>query len=162
MKIIFIGTVIASREILTHLIECKEEIVGVVTSKTNKFNSDNANLENVSKRNNIPILKTNDINNQNVKKWIAQKSPEIIICMGWSSLLDENTLNLCKRGVIGFHPSMLPFNRGRHPIIWSLALGLKETGSTFFKMTKEDPNILSRAFYKMWEMIYYFYHFFLI
>lgn len=26
----------------------------------------------------------------------------------------------------------------------------------FFNMTKEDPNILSRAFYKMWEMIYYF------
>ena len=23
-------------------------------------------------------------------------------------------------------------------------------------MSKEDPNILSRAFYKMWEMIYYF------
>lgn len=26
----------------------------------------------------------------------------------------------------------------------------------YFKMTKEDPNILSRAFYKMWEIIYYF------
>jgi 23S rRNA U2552 (ribose-2'-O)-methylase RlmE/FtsJ len=26
----------------------------------------------------------------------------------------------------------------------------------FFNMSKEDPNILSRAFYKMWEMIYYF------
>ena len=26
----------------------------------------------------------------------------------------------------------------------------------YFKMTKEDPNIMSRAFYKMWEMIYYF------
>ena len=28
----------------------------------------------------------------------------------------------------------------------------------YFKMTKEDPNILSRAFYKMWEIIYYFEH----
>ena len=26
----------------------------------------------------------------------------------------------------------------------------------YFKMKKEDPNILSRAFYKMWEIIYYF------
>ena len=26
----------------------------------------------------------------------------------------------------------------------------------YFSMTKDDPNILSRAFYKMWEIIYYF------
>lgn len=26
----------------------------------------------------------------------------------------------------------------------------------YFNMTKDDPNIMSRAFYKMWEMIYYF------
>ena len=26
----------------------------------------------------------------------------------------------------------------------------------YFGMTKEDPNIMSRAFYKMWEIIYYF------
>lgn len=37
-------------------------------------------------------------------------------------------------GVIGFHPAALPNNRGRHPIIWALALGLNETASTFFKM----------------------------
>ena len=37
-------------------------------------------------------------------------------------------------GILGYHPSLLPFNRGRHPIIWALALGLKETGSTFFFM----------------------------
>jgi len=26
----------------------------------------------------------------------------------------------------------------------------------YFEMSKEDPNIMSRAFYKMWEIIYYF------
>lgn len=26
----------------------------------------------------------------------------------------------------------------------------------YFNMSKDDPNIMSRAFYKMWEMIYYF------
>ncbi|CAN1498979.1 Fmt Methionyl-tRNA formyltransferase [Burkholderiaceae bacterium] len=40
-------------------------------------------------------------------------------------------------GVIGFHPSVLPANRGRHPIIWALALGLKETASTFFFMDED-------------------------
>ena len=33
---------------------------------------------------------------------------------------------------------------------------LTKSTKDFFKMKKDDPNILSRAFYKMWEMIYYF------
>jgi methionyl-tRNA formyltransferase len=37
-------------------------------------------------------------------------------------------------GVIGFHPAALPENRGRHPLIWALVLGLKETASSFFFM----------------------------
>ena len=39
-------------------------------------------------------------------------------------------------GVVGYHPAALPKNRGRHPIIWALVLGLKETVSTFFFMDK--------------------------
>ena len=34
--------------------------------------------------------------------------------------------------------------------------GLNSITKEYFNMTKDDPNIMSRAFYKMWEMIYYF------
>ena len=37
-------------------------------------------------------------------------------------------------GVIGYHPAALPKNRGRHPLIWALVLGLKKTASSFFIM----------------------------
>ena len=58
--------------------------------------------------------------------------PDLIICVGWSQILKSEILNIPKLGVIGFHPSKLPENRGKHPIIWSLVLGKKETASTFF------------------------------
>ena len=32
------------------------------------------------------------------------------------------------------YPSALPANRGRHPLIWALVLGLRETASSFFLM----------------------------
>ena len=44
----------------------------------------------------------------------------------------EDILKIPHLGVIGYHPAELPKNRGRHPIIWALALGLKKTASTFF------------------------------
>jgi methionyl-tRNA formyltransferase len=49
-------------------------------------------------------------------------------------------------GVLGFHPTKLPQNRGRHPIIWSLALGLKKSASTFFFMDEgaDSGKILSQ------------------
>lgn len=43
-------------------------------------------------------------------------------------------LNLFPKGVVGFHPASLPKNRGRHPIIWALTLGLTETASSFFML----------------------------
>jgi methionyl-tRNA formyltransferase len=47
---------------------------------------------------------------------------------------------------VGYHPTLLPDNRGRHPLIWALALGLRETGSTFFFMDEgaDTGDILSQ------------------
>jgi len=53
--------------------------------------------------------------------------------------------------VIGYHPSDLPSNRGRHPIIWALALGLKKIASTFFLMNEnaDSGSLLSKKFIKI-------------
>ena len=49
-------------------------------------------------------------------------------------------------GVIGYHPASLPQNRGRHPFIWALVLGLNQSASTFFFMQEgaDDGDILSQ------------------
>lgn len=71
------------------------------------------------------------------KLYIEQRSPDVIMCLGWSQLLDEEMLAMPTIGCIGFHPAELPYNRGRHPLIWALALGLKQTASTFFFMNSK-------------------------
>ena len=49
-------------------------------------------------------------------------------------------------GFLGYLPSLLPFNRGRHPLIWAKVLGLRKTGSTFFFMDdgSDTGDILSQ------------------
>jgi methionyl-tRNA formyltransferase len=56
------------------------------------------------------------------------------MCIGWSRLLGPDLLAIPPKGCVGFHPAALPRNRGRHPIIWALVLGLSETASTLFLM----------------------------
>tara|TARA_B100001093_G_scaffold419672_1_gene411305 strand:- start:6424 stop:7305 length:882 start_codon:yes stop_codon:yes gene_type:complete len=146
MKILFIGSVEFSKKIFDEIIKSKNEIVGVIGKKKNNFNSDYFDITRYSKSVGIPSIQCKNINSKNTIDWIKRKNPEIIICIGWSKLLKKKILSLCKFGVIGYHPSDLPNNRGRHPIIWTLALGLKKIGSTFFIMdSKADSgDIISK------------------
>lgn len=75
-----------------------------------------------------------DINHLNNISWIKALSPDILLCFGWSSLLKEELLRIAPMGVLGYHPAELPYNKGRHPLIWAKVLGLEETASTFFFM----------------------------
>ncbi len=134
MKILFIGTVQSSLQALKKLIEINANIIGVVTKEYSSYNADFADLTPLCKQNNIPFRFTSNINSAADINWIKSQSPDVIFCFGFSSLLKKEILCLAPKGVIGFHPAYLPQNRGRHPIIWALALGLKETAVSFFFM----------------------------
>tara|TARA_B100001173_G_scaffold307055_1_gene314949 strand:+ start:976 stop:1854 length:879 start_codon:yes stop_codon:yes gene_type:complete len=137
MKIILIGAVDFSKSVFEKLISLNANIVGVCTLKKSKFNSDHYDLKSICKKYKIDCRYSKDINSRDEIKWIANKEPDIIICCGWSRILSKKILDLPSYGVIGYHPSKLPFNRGRHPLIWALALGLKKTASTFFIMNED-------------------------
>ena len=134
MRIILIGAVEFSLSMLEHLHALNACIVGVCTLPQSKFNADHVDLAQFSKLHGIPYLYVEDINSPTTLKWIRQKSPDIIFCFGWSFLIKQELLKLPPMGILGFHPAALPLNRGRHPIIWALALGLSRTASTFFFM----------------------------
>jgi methionyl-tRNA formyltransferase len=151
MRVVFIGTVQFSLKVLEKLLSIKANIVGVCTKKESFFNSDFADLVPLCENNEIPYIQTEDINSNNNIKWIKDLKPDIIFCFGWSSLINEELLMLPPMGIIGYHPSKLPMNRGRHPLIWALVLGLKESASTFFFMRKgvDDGDILSQEIFKI-------------
>ena len=133
-KILFIGTVEFSYKALSTLIENKFEIVGILSKKESNFNSDYYDLTPLAEDNNIPIIYRTKDNKDEIISFIKSLNPDIIYCFGWSHILTKSILLIPKYGVIGFHPAELPNNRGRHPIIWALFLGLKQTASTFFIM----------------------------
>lgn len=134
MRIVFIGSVLFSYYTLEKLIDLQAEIVGVCTKENSPFNSDFKSLFPLCKQYNIPCIEVESLNTQESFKWIQSKKPDIIFCFGWSSLLKKELLELPPMGVVGFHPTALPQNRGRHPLIWALVLGLKQSASTFFIM----------------------------
>lgn len=135
MRAGFIGCVESSRVALKALLGVKGLIMSaVVTREQSAVNADFCDLTDLCKLHDIPFHFENPKERTASVSFLESFDLDIIFCIGWSYLLDKKMLALPKQGVIGFHPARLPNNRGRHPIIWALALGLEETASTFFLM----------------------------
>ena len=138
MRIAFIGCVEFSLAALERLLVVPEaEVVAVVTRERSDFNADFRSLRALAEANRIPCFDASGETEASLLKWLSEFELDIGYCFGWPRLLGSAVLSAPRLGMVGFHPTQLPMNRGRHPLIWALALGLHETASTFFFMTPE-------------------------
>lgn len=148
MRVAFIGAVKFSGETLKTVLSIKEaEVVGVVTRSPSPFSSDYASLAGLAEEHGLPCLVLDRNDQALVHRWLTGRKPDVVYCFGWSYLLGPEVLKVAPLGVIGYHPAALPRNRGRHPIIWALALGLTETASTFLFLDEgvDSGDILSQV-----------------
>jgi methionyl-tRNA formyltransferase len=76
------------------------------------------------------IVKTFTANDY--EKQINAIKPDIIVVAGWSELLSDTLVAASSKGTIGFHPSKLPYDRGRSVIAWQIEDGYTETGLSMF------------------------------
>lgn len=148
MRILLIGCVKSSELFLRKLIEIKADVVGVITKQESKFNADYVDIGQICREQGIDYLYVKNINDISSKEYIRSKNVDLVLCLGWSQILDEEVLSIPKLGSIGFHPAELPNNRGRHPLIWALVLGLTKTASTLFLMdaTADTGQIVSQRY----------------
>ncbi len=147
IRIGFIGCVESSQLALTTLLQITEaKVVAVVTKAISNINADFVDLTPLCRANSIPYM-IFEQDNKLIESFFREHEVDIIYCFGWSHILKPSLLKLPPMGVIGFHPAKLPANRGRHPIIWALAMGLNETASTFFRMDEgaDSGPILSQV-----------------
>ena len=152
MRIVFIGCVDFSCALLIQVLTLRDaEVVGVVTRESSNFNADFRSLKPLADQAYIPCFIDAGNRQEEMAAWITSLSPDVIYCFGWPYLLRKAILGIPSLGVIGYHPTALPKNRGRHPIIWTLALGLTETASSFFFMDEgaDSGDILSQKSLKV-------------
>lgn len=147
IRVVFIGCVDFSAALLGKLVSVPEaEVVGVVSRESSSFNSDFCSLKPQAEAAGIPCFLDSGNHQQQMVDWMKPLSPDFVYCFGWPYLLHADALAIPSEGTIGYHPTALPKNRGRHPIIWTLVLGLTETASTFFFMDEgaDSGDILSQ------------------
>ncbi|HWO90960.1 MAG TPA: methionyl-tRNA formyltransferase, partial [Methylomirabilota bacterium] len=78
----------------------------------------------------IPVFEVDNINSETSLRTLSDLSLDLAFVIGWTQLVGPSARKLIPHGLIGAHASLLPRNRGRAPVNWSLIKGERETGNT--------------------------------
>lgn len=136
MRIVFIGAVEFSRHCLELTLDAGGEVTLVLTipPEANRFNADAADLGALARARGVPVREVAKINDPEVVHQVREIAPDVLFVFGFSQLIGAELLAIPRLGPVGVHPALLPQGRGRHPLIWALALGLPRSGLSFFWM----------------------------
>ena len=135
-SLVVVGAVDGTASAVEALIALECAPTGIVTLPIASAgrHSDFFDLRPLCKRHEIAVIETNNINAPASVEAVSALRPDIIAVLGWSQFIGPNLLRLPSVGVIGFHPSKLPDNRGRGVIAWTILQRRDATGATLFWM----------------------------
>lgn len=91
-------------------------------------------LDDFCNKHQIPLHKSNHINDESCIAAIKEHKIDWLFIIGWSQIANSEILNAPNNGVLGMHPTLLPKGRGRAAIPWAIIKGLNKTGVTLFKL----------------------------
>ncbi len=131
-RYVFIGSVQYSAYCLNVLLEMGINIVSIMCTdkESSKINSDYFDLGHVAEKHGKYVYYFKKISDE--YGHIREYNPDVILILGFSQIIPKRILEIPTIGCIGSHPALLPRNRGRHPIIWAIANGLRKSGITLF------------------------------
>lgn len=133
MRIVVLGTVRFTAACLDTLVASDLAPVAVLCRRRSPGNADFADLGVDCMRLGIPACYVDKLAGEEEARLLAELRPDVLLVLGWPFLVAPQVRGLA-RVVIGAHPAPLPVGRGRHPIVWAIALGLRETALSFFEL----------------------------
>jgi methionyl-tRNA formyltransferase len=122
MRIFFMGNNWVGWQILKWLVEQEENIVGIAIHPDQKSKYKHKIINSVDLKTSC-IFDGSKINRSDSISSIKNLKPSIGISAFFGYIISTDLLNMFQNGCINIHPSLLPYNRGAYPNIWSIVDG---------------------------------------
>ena len=135
-RVICLGMNEESALAISKLIDIGADIVAVAGLPVEgaEHVSDFVDLSAIAATYDLEWLPLTDINSEEALAAFEALQADMLFVLGWSQLLGEATLSSFPMGVIGSHPSALPYGRGRAPVAWTILEGRSESAVSLFRM----------------------------
>lgn len=131
MRVVVIGQAAFGEAVYKALVAHGEQVAGVCAPGT-KAGARPDSLRAAAEANGLTVLETRRLRNAEVFEQYAAWQPELVVMAFVTDILRENVLAAPSRGVIQYHPSLLPRHRGNSAINWAIINGEERTGLTIF------------------------------
>ena len=86
----------------------------------------------IAEKYNIPVLQFEKIRNGGAEE-LKNFGADIMVTCAYGQILSKDILDVCPKGIINIHASLLPKYRGAAPIQYAIVNGEKKTGVTIMK-----------------------------
>ncbi|MDQ3513051.1 MAG: hypothetical protein M3462_05205 [Chloroflexota bacterium] len=137
-RVLFFGTrCAASAEVLDPLAGAGFDVRVVVPGPGGHIPASAATdpLSAVAARAGFPMVATPSIRHANAWAALAGPGVDLLVtaCFPWR--VPTGLIASASRGAVNVHPSLLPLNRGPHPVFWTVRRGERTTGVTIHLLT---------------------------
>ena len=137
LRIVFMGTPVIAKTVLTALIEEGYNIVGLIAQPDRPVGRKKELLpvptKEVALNYGIPVFQPLKIRLE--YDFLHELKPDVIITLAYGQIVPQGVLDIPPLGCINLHGSLLPKYRGAAPIQYALINNEKETGMTLMEMT---------------------------
>lgn len=132
--IIFIGGTDRGFECLNLLMKHGERILHIFCLEEDSHEKIKYSIQirDLAKKGGVPFTLTKTVKNKESIENIKKLHPDLIIVMGWRTIIPKEILEIPRRKVVAVHESLLPKYRGFAPINWVIINGETKTGVTLF------------------------------
>lgn len=121
MKFVVFASDYVGKEIVKFLGKIGQDISCIVIDIKDKGGFNKEILDNFTVNNpNGAVIYSSDVYSQENLDLLKAINPEIILLAWWSYIIKLPLIEIPKLGTLNFHPSYLPYNRGKHYNFWTI------------------------------------------
>jgi methionyl-tRNA formyltransferase len=120
MKIAACVANLVGRDLAIFLTEKECDLDFVITCKDDPYEEE---IYDIFSSHGILCYRKIDANSDFFINKLKSNRIDLVFLLWWPDIINKDVIDSANTGFINLHPSLLPFNRGKHPYYWSIVEG---------------------------------------
>lgn len=155
-RLLFIGGTPRGRRVLETLIEREVDLIGVYAMREDDHEQfrESDTISKLARDNSVPVMVTKRLS-QYEEAEIVALDPELIIVVGWRTMISCAVYSLPRNGCVGVHDSPLPRYRGFAPVNWAIINGEPAWGVSLMHLAEgiDEGDIVAQKSFAIGERV---------